>query len=81
MTLGTNYYSCGLKRVSAYFSLQVCGIFTSWIDAITFADVFDSMLQFMLDRVIHLLRLGGFAHTHYRQVVFEVGESKTFVPH
>lgn len=74
VTLRADGHSRSRKHIPCYLALQVGRFFASRVNAVVLGYLLDSVLQFVLNAVVHLLRRRGLAHKHQRKVLVEVGE-------
>ena len=74
VTLRADGHSRSRKHIPRYLALQVGGFLAFRVNAVVLGYLLDSVLQFVLNAVVHLLRRRGLAHKHQRKVLIVVGE-------
>ena len=74
VTLRAYGHSRSRKHIPCYLTLQVGGFLAFRVNAVVLGYLLNSVLQFVLNAVVHLLRRRGLAHKHQRKVLIEIGE-------
>ena len=74
ITLRADGHSRSRKHIPCYLALQVGGFLAFRVNAVVLGYLLNSVLQFVLNAVVHLLRRRGLAHKHQRKVLIVVRE-------